>query len=90
MSFDLGTLDRPFTEPSVNLEASLPEGMTPEEFVELKARLHERLVKEMDPGSLSGLSRDEIDRRFRDPRLRAILTARWGLYGKPHASSAFG
>jgi pilus assembly protein CpaF len=65
MSFDLGTLDRPFTEPGANLEASLPEGMTPGEFVELKARLHERLVKELEPGSLSGLARDEIDRRMR-------------------------
>ncbi len=65
MSFDLSTLDRPFVEPGASLEASLPEGMTPVEFVELKARLHERLVKELDPGSLSGLSRDEIDRRVR-------------------------
>ncbi len=48
-SFDIGTLDRPFVEPGVNLEASLPEGMTPVEFIELKARLHERLVKELDP-----------------------------------------
>ena len=28
-----------------------------------KGTLVERLVKELDPGSLSGLSRDEIDRR---------------------------
>jgi pilus assembly protein CpaF len=65
MSFDLSTLDRPFTEPGASLEASLPEGMTAAEFVELKARLHERLVKELEPGSLSGLARDEIDRRMR-------------------------
>jgi pilus assembly protein CpaF len=65
MSFDFSTLDRPFTEPGASLEASLPEGMTASEYVELKARLHERLVKEMDPNGLSGLTRDEIDRRVR-------------------------
>src|SRR5437868_3642816 len=63
MSFDFSTLDRPFTEPGASLEASLPEGMTAGEYVELKARLHERLVKEMDPNGLTGLTRDEIDRR---------------------------
>ena len=63
MSFDLGTLDRPFAEPGANLEASLPEGMSPAEFIELKARLHERLVKELDPGSMSGLE----SRRDRPP-----------------------
>jgi pilus assembly protein CpaF len=72
MSFDLSTLDRPFSEPGANLEASLPEGMTAAEFVELKARLHERLVKDLDPGSLSGLSRDEIDRRVRPMIGRAM------------------
>ena len=65
MSFDLSTLDRPFVEPGVNLDASLPEGMTPAEFVELKARLHERLVKELDPNRLSGLPQDEIEQRVR-------------------------
>src|ERR1051326_5077994 len=65
MSFDLSTLDRPFVEPGASLEASLPEGMTPEEFIELKARLHERLVKELEPGSLAGLERSEIERRVR-------------------------
>src|SRR5687768_13758177 len=63
MSFDMSTLDRPFAETS--LEASLPEGMTPVEFIELKSRLHERLVKELDPGSLSGLEQAEIERRVR-------------------------
>jgi pilus assembly protein CpaF len=64
-AFDLPTLDRPFVEPGASLEASLPEGMTPVEFVELKSRLHERLVKELDPNQLSGLARDEIERRAR-------------------------
>ena len=33
---------------------------------------------------------DQVSRSFRDPRLRAILAARWGLYGTPPRSSAFG
>src|SRR5688572_9477758 len=65
MSFDSPTLDRPFVEPGASLEASLPEGMTPDEFVELKSRLHERLVKELEPSGLSGLATDEIERRVR-------------------------
>src|SRR5437870_2900859 len=72
MSFDLSTLDRPFVEPGASLEASLPEGMTPSEFVELKARLHERLVKELDPNRLSGLSQDEIEQRVRPVIGRAL------------------
>jgi all-trans-retinol 13,14-reductase len=47
------------------------------------------IVERLSPATYRPL-RDEIDRRFRDPRLRAILTARWGLYGTPPASSAFG
>lgn len=35
-------------------------------------------------------SRDQMSRAFRDPRLRAVLAARWGLYGTPPGSSAFG
>ncbi|MEV7890864.1 FAD-dependent oxidoreductase [Streptomyces sp. NPDC002817] len=34
--------------------------------------------------------RDQAARSFRDPQLRAVLAARWGLYGTPPASSAFG
>ncbi|WP_436535524.1 FAD-dependent oxidoreductase [Actinoplanes sp. HUAS TT8] len=34
--------------------------------------------------------RDEVERSVADPRLRAILQARWGLYGTPPARSAFG
>ncbi|RAK30537.1 ferredoxin-NADP reductase [Actinoplanes lutulentus] len=35
-------------------------------------------------------SRDQLERSIRDPRLRAILAARWGLYGTPPERSAFG
>ncbi|MEU6609448.1 FAD-dependent oxidoreductase [Streptomyces shenzhenensis] len=34
--------------------------------------------------------RDQVARSFRDPQLRAVLAARWGLYGTEPASSAFG
>ncbi|MFE5331328.1 2Fe-2S iron-sulfur cluster-binding protein [Embleya sp. NPDC056575] len=34
--------------------------------------------------------RDQVARSFRDPQLRAVLAARWGLYGTPPTSSAFG
>jgi ferredoxin-NADP reductase/phytoene dehydrogenase-like protein len=33
---------------------------------------------------------DQVSRSVRDPRLRAILAARWGLYGTPPSDSAFG
>lgn len=33
---------------------------------------------------------DYLERRFRDPKLRALLTSRWGLYGLPPSRSAFG
>ncbi|WP_416980508.1 FAD-dependent oxidoreductase [Streptomyces sp. T028] len=33
---------------------------------------------------------DQVSRSFRDPRLRAVLAARWGLYGTPPAQSGFG
>lgn len=33
---------------------------------------------------------DQMDRSFRDPKLRAIASARWGLYGRPPVESAFG
>jgi len=36
------------------------------------------------------LLHDEIARNLRDPKLRAILSARWGLYGRPPSESAFG
>ncbi|MBL7252754.1 2Fe-2S iron-sulfur cluster-binding protein [Paractinoplanes lichenicola] len=34
--------------------------------------------------------REQVELSFRDPRLRAIMAARWGLYGTPPESSAFG
>ncbi len=34
--------------------------------------------------------RDVTARHFRDPALRAIVSARWGLFGPPPATSAFG
>ncbi|MGX9425605.1 2Fe-2S iron-sulfur cluster-binding protein [Bradyrhizobium sp. LeoA1S1] len=34
--------------------------------------------------------RDVVANHFRDPALRAIVTARWGLFGPPPATSAFG
>ncbi len=34
--------------------------------------------------------KDVVARHFRDPALRAIVSARWGLFGPPPATSAFG
>jgi ferredoxin-NADP reductase/phytoene dehydrogenase-like protein len=34
--------------------------------------------------------RDVVARHFRDPKLRAIVSARWGLFGPPPGQSAFG
>jgi len=47
------------------------------------------IVRRLFPATYRSL-RDEVTRRFRDPRLRAVLAARWGLYGTPPSSSAFG
>ncbi|WP_127509160.1 2Fe-2S iron-sulfur cluster-binding protein [Actinoplanes solisilvae] len=33
---------------------------------------------------------DQVCRSFTDPRLRAVVAARWGLYGQPPTSGAFG
>ncbi|MFJ6088440.1 2Fe-2S iron-sulfur cluster-binding protein [Streptomyces sp. NPDC092369] len=46
-------------------------------------------VERLFPSTFRSL-RDQVSRSFRDPRLRAVLAARWGLYGTPPASSAFG
>lgn len=35
------------------------------------------------------LTRDYLDRRFRDPRLRAVVTSQWADYGVPPGQSAF-
>ncbi|MER5429531.1 FAD-dependent oxidoreductase [Streptomyces sp. NPDC002588] len=47
------------------------------------------VVERLFPSTFRSL-RDQVARSFRDPRLRAVLAARWGLYGTPPASSAFG
>ncbi|GAB1818854.1 hypothetical protein HerbRD11066_20180 [Herbidospora sp. RD11066] len=48
-----------------------------------------RVVERLFPGAFRTL-RDQLTRSFRDPRLRAVLAARWGLYGTPPSQSAFG
>ncbi|MCY1137019.1 FAD-dependent oxidoreductase [Actinoplanes sp. Pm04-4] len=35
-------------------------------------------------------TREQMARSFNDPRLRAVLEARWGLYGTPPGANAFG
>ncbi|MFF2518218.1 FAD-dependent oxidoreductase [Streptomyces sp. NPDC058086] len=47
------------------------------------------IVERLFPSTFRSL-RDQVSRSFHDPRLRAVLAARWGLYGTPPASSAFG
>lgn len=47
------------------------------------------LVERLFPAAYRSLW-DEVSRSFRDPRLRAVVAARWGLYGPPPESSAFG
>ncbi|MGA5454002.1 FAD-dependent oxidoreductase [Streptomyces umbrinus] len=63
-----------------NVLASFPDGVR-----KAGAPIVERLFP-----STFRLLRDQVARSFRDPRLRAVLAARWGLYGTPPASSAFG
>ncbi|GAA2575884.1 hypothetical protein GCM10010435_59930 [Winogradskya consettensis] len=52
-------------------------------------RLGFPVVERLFPATYRSLS-DQVSRSFRDPDLRAVLAARWGLYGTPPASSAFG
>jgi all-trans-retinol 13,14-reductase len=47
------------------------------------------LVERLFPAAYRSLW-DEVSRSFRDPQLRAVVAARWGLYGPPPESSAFG
>lgn len=47
------------------------------------------VVERLFPAAYRSL-RDEVHRSVTHPRLRAILQARWGLYGTPPAMSAFG
>ncbi|MGW3290401.1 FAD-dependent oxidoreductase [Streptomyces sp. NPDC001002] len=63
-----------------NVLASFPAGLR-----KAGAPVVERLFP-----SAYRLLRDQVARGFRDPQLRAVLAARWGLYGTPPASSAFG
>ncbi|MFD8078345.1 FAD-dependent oxidoreductase [Streptomyces sp. NPDC059718] len=63
-----------------NVFASFPAGVR---------RVGAPIVERLFPSTFRSL-RDQVSRSFRDPRLRAVLAARWGLYGTPPASSAFG
>lgn len=63
-----------------NVLASMPAGVR---------RVGAPLVERCCPGAYRSL-REVLTRRFGDARLRAVLAARWGLYGTPPASSAFG
>ncbi|MEU6609455.1 2Fe-2S iron-sulfur cluster-binding protein [Streptomyces shenzhenensis] len=47
------------------------------------------VIERLFPSTYRSL-RDQVARSFRDPQLRAVLAARWGLYGTPPESSAFG
>ncbi|GID30932.1 FAD-dependent oxidoreductase [Paractinoplanes brasiliensis] len=47
------------------------------------------LVRTLFPAAYRSVSH-QVSRSFRDPRLRAIFAARWGLYGTAPRSSAFG
>ncbi len=63
-----------------NVLASFPAGVR---------RMGFPIVERLFPTMYRSL-RDQVAGSFRDPRLRAVLAARWGLYGTPPASSAFG
>ncbi|MFD0516498.1 FAD-dependent oxidoreductase [Paractinoplanes durhamensis] len=52
-------------------------------------RLGFPLVEWLSPATYR-TTREQLERSFRDPRLRAIVAARWGLYGTPPGSNAFG
>ncbi|MEU1410669.1 FAD-dependent oxidoreductase [Streptomyces sp. NPDC005731] len=63
-----------------NVFASFPAGLR---------KASGRLIERLFPSTYRSV-RDQVARSFRDPRLQAVLAARWGLYGTPPASSAFG
>ena len=63
-----------------NVLASMPAGIK---------RLGMPVVERLFPLAYRSLH-EQVTRSFRDPRLRAVLAARWGLYGTPPTSSAFG
>lgn len=63
-----------------NVFASFPAGVR---------RAGAPVVERLFPSAYRSL-RDQVSRSFGDPQLRAVLAARWGLYGTPPESSAFG
>ncbi|MFI6407712.1 FAD-dependent oxidoreductase [Streptomyces sp. NPDC050548] len=63
-----------------NIFASFPAGVR---------RAGVSVIERLFPSAYRSL-RDQVARSFRDPQLQAVLAARWGLYGTPPASSAFG
>ncbi|MGW4792392.1 FAD-dependent oxidoreductase [Nonomuraea sp. NPDC004297] len=63
-----------------NVFASLPAGVR---------NMGLPIVERIFPSTYRSVG-EQVSRSFRDPRLRAVLAARWGLYGIPPALSAFG
>ncbi|BEL06604.1 hypothetical protein Q0Z83_047950 [Actinoplanes sichuanensis] len=63
-----------------NVLAAMPAGIR---------RLGTPVVERLYPSTYRSLA-EQIRLSFRDPELRAVLAARWGLYGIPPRSSAFG
>ncbi len=63
-----------------NVFASFPAGVR---------RIGESIVERLVPSTYRSVW-DQVTRSVRDPRLRAVLAARWGLYGTAPRSSAFG
>ncbi|XVV15214.1 2Fe-2S iron-sulfur cluster-binding protein [Actinoplanes sp. CA-131856] len=47
------------------------------------------VIRRLFPSTYRSLG-GQVCRSFTDPRLRAVVAARWGLYGQPPSSSAFG
>ncbi|MFI5953764.1 2Fe-2S iron-sulfur cluster-binding protein [Cryptosporangium sp. NPDC051539] len=58
-------------------------------FPSLVRRLGFPIVERLFPSTYRTLD-DQLARHFRDPRLRAVLAARWELYGTPPGAGAFG
>ncbi|MBX7258904.1 MAG: NAD(P)/FAD-dependent oxidoreductase [Candidatus Hydrogenedentes bacterium] len=48
-----------------------------------------RLFKKASDSLALGTTREYMEHRFRDPRLRAVLLSQWGDYGLPPSQSAF-
>ncbi|SHN43139.1 2Fe-2S iron-sulfur cluster-binding protein [Cryptosporangium aurantiacum] len=58
-------------------------------FPAVVRRLGFPIVERLYPATYRTLH-DQLARHFRDPRLRAVLAARWQLYGTPPEAAAFG